>query len=448
MNSPPAAVDELIEARWVVPVEPHGAVLEHHAIAIRDGRIAALVPTAEARMRYAPAKRTILAHHAVVPGLINAHTHAAMTLMRGIADDRCLMDWLQGSIWPIEKAELSYKFVLDGTRLACLEMLRGGTTCFADMYFFLDAAAQAASEVGIRANLGITVIDFPTAWASDLEDYLQKGLALRDQLKDEPLLSFCFAPHAPYTISDSGFERIALLSEQVGLPLQVHLHETVGEIDLGMAQHGCRPIARLERLGLVGPQLTAVHAVHLDSREIALFARNGVSIAHCPTSNLKLASGIAPIAACLEAGVRVAIGTDGAASNNRLDMPGEMRLAALLAKGSSGRAEAFPVHAVLRAATLSAAEALCLDQRIGSIVAGKEADLVAFDYSFLEAQPCFDPVSHLIFVMCRENVSDVWVRGEAVVEKRRFVNDTARNIEAFGATTLALWQNRIGRAYR
>jgi 5-methylthioadenosine/S-adenosylhomocysteine deaminase len=353
------------------------------------------------------------------------------------------MDWLQTRIWPLEKALMAYDFVLAGTRLACLEMLRGGVTCFNDMYFFPDAAAEAALETGIRAALGITVIDFPTPWANDADDYLNKGLAVRDALRDEPLLSFCLAPHAPYTVNDAAFERLATLSEQLALPLHVHLHETSAEIEEEQARTGARPIARLERLGLIGPQLIAVHCVHLSAAEIALFAQRGVTVAHCPASNLKLASGIAPVAALLAAGVRIGIGTDGAASNNRLDISSEMRLAALLAKGSSGRAEVFSAHEVLRAATLNGATALGLERRIGSIEVGKEGDLAAFDLSAPELEPCFDAAAHLVFTAGREHVSDVWVRGERVVEKRQFVREAARQAASEGASAVALWQNRV-----
>ncbi len=437
-------VSEVIVPRWIVPIEPAGIVLEGHAIAIDDaGTIVAVLPVADMRERYVAATETLLPDHVVTPGLFNLHTHAAMTLLRGLGDDLPLMEWLTTRIWPAETALLSEEFVAAGTRLACLEMLRGGTTCFSDMYFFPGEAGLAAREIGMRAHLGITVIDLPTAAGSDADDYLDRGLALFDRLRHEPLLSFSFAPHAPYTISDTTFQRIAMLMGQTGLPMQIHLHETEEEIRREVAQYGIRPAMRLERLGLMGPFLTAVHAVHLDDQEIALFAERGVSIAHCPASNLKLASGIPRIARYLDAGINLGIGTDGTASNNRLDMPGEMRLAALLAKGSSGRADAFGAHQVLHAATLAGAKACGLDDRIGSIVVGKEADLAAFDLSALDHNPIFDVASHLIFVAGREAVTDVWVAGKPVVRKRQFVTDGARAAEGKGASDIALWQNRM-----
>ncbi len=439
----PLAVSEFIVPRWIIPIEPAGVVLEGHAIAVAaDGRIVDVLPLADLRERYVADRETTLPDHVVTPGLFNLHTHAAMTLLRGVGDDLPLMQWLTTRIWPAETALLSEDFVAAGTRLACLEMLKGGTTCFADMYFYPEVAGKAAREIGIRTHLGITVIDLPTVAGGDADDYLDRGLAMYDRLRNDPLLSFSFAPHAPYTISDETFRRIAMLIGQTGLPMQIHLHETEGEIEREVAQHGVRPILRLERLGFINASLTAVHAVHLDAGEIRLFAERGVSIAHCPASNLKLASGIAPIARCLDAGINVGIGTDGTASNNRLDMPGEMRLAALLAKGASGRADVFGAHRVLHAATLAGAKATGLDDRIGSIIAGKQADLAAFDLSALEFNPVFDAASHLVFVAGRESVTDVWVAGKRVVQKRQFVADGARAAEGRGASDIALWQNR------
>lgn len=436
-------IDELIVPRWLIPIEPAGTVLENHAIAVHDGRIKAILPVHEARLAFEPGQETVLDTHVVTPGLVNLHTHAAMSLLRGLGDDLPLKAWLETRIWPVEQALMSYQFVLDGTRLACREMLLGGITCFNDMYFFPDAAAQAVSEMGMRASLGITIIDFPSAWASDADDYLSKGLATRDAWRDEPLLSFCLAPHAPYTVSDTSLARLVTLSEHLEIPVHIHLHETETEIAEELLRSGRRPIARIEALGLVGPQLIAVHCVHLDADEIELFARHGVTIAHCPTSNLKLGSGIAPIARCLKAGVRVGLGTDGAASNNRLDMLAELRLAALLAKGSSGRADVFTAHEVLRAATLNGAIGLGLDERIGSLEIDKEADIVAFDLGSFECQPCFDPASHLVFVADRTHVSDVWIRGKTVVRKRQFVGPAASQGGAEGASAVSLWQNRM-----
>ena len=420
-------------------MEPAGAVLEGHAVVVRDGRIEAVLPAPTARERYPGFERVSLGAHVLIPGLVNAHTHAAMSLMRGLADDLPLMKWLQEHIWPAEAKHVSAPFVRDGTRLACAEMLRGGITCFNDMYFFPEASLEAALECGMRSAHGVIVIEFPSAYASDPADYLRKGLALRDRYGDEPLVSFTLAPHAPYTVSDATFRRISTLANELDLPVHIHVHETKEEIERSLAEHRVRPLERLARLGLLGPGLIAVHAVHLDPDEISALARHGASVAHCPSSNLKLASGFAPVEALSRAGVNVALGTDGAASNNRLDLLQEMRTAALLAKAVAGNAEALPAHAALRAATLGGALALGLGERIGSIVPGKAADLVAIDLSAPELQPCFDPVSQLVYAAGREHVSDVWVAGEPRVRQRQLQNNVLSGLE----NPWELWQNAL-----
>jgi len=433
-------IDLLIEARWVIPIEPAGVTLENHALAIDDGNIVALLPITDARQRFTPKQTRILNKHLLLPGLVNLHTHAAMTLLRGYADDMALMNWLNQRIWPVETRHLTHAFVHDGTLLACAEMLRGGITCFNDMYFFPEAAAQAARTAGMRAALGIVVIDFPTPYAVDADDSLSKGLAVRDSLRNDPLVSFCMAPHAPYTVSDKSFERLLTLSQQLDLPLHIHIHETAAEIEQSLTQHGVRPLERLHRLGLLGPNFIGVHAVHLAGGELDLLATHACSIAHCPTSNMKLASGIAPAAAMAQRGLRVGLGTDGAASNNRLDMFQEMRHAALLAKVSSGDATVLDAHTVLRMATLNGATALGLDHRIGSIEAGKAADLCAVDLDNIELSPCFNPASHLIYAAGREHVSHVWVEGNLRVESGRVlqINNSAL------LNTVVLWQNKFG----
>ena len=439
MPSPPQAADLVIDARWVVPVEPDGVVLEAHSVAVRAGRIVAVLPTAAVAGAYAPARRVTLGEHALIPGLVNLHTHAAMSLMRGLADDRPLMEWLKNHVWPVELRHASPEFVYDGTLLACAEMLRGGVTFFNDMYFFPEAAARACLDSGMRGAIGLIAVEFPSAYASDAGDYLSKGLALRDRLGAEERLSFCLAPHAPYTVSDRTFERIAMLAEELDLPVHIHLHETEGEIRESVAAHGKRPIERLAALGLLSPRLIGVHAIHLEATEVAALARNGCSVAHCPSSNLKLASGFAPVAALLEAGVNLGVGTDGAASNNRLDMFQEMRTAALLAKAVAGRAEALPAHVALRCATLGGARAVGLDGLIGSIVPGKAADLCAVAMSDPETQPCYDPVSHLVYAAGREHVTHVWVDGEAVLADRALAKVDARVLEK----RTGLWHNKL-----
>jgi 5-methylthioadenosine/S-adenosylhomocysteine deaminase len=334
--------------------------------------------------------------------------------------------------------------VRDGTLLAAAEMLAGGVTTCNDMYFFPGAAGEAFIQAGMRATLGMIVMELPSAYAADADDYLAKGLAMRDALKDEPLLSFAFAPHAPYTLSDATFGRINTLVEQLGLPIHTHIHETTDEIADSLKQHGVRPLERLARLGLLGPNFIGVHAVHLNDAEIESLAAHGCHVAHCPTSNLKLASGIAPVSRLVRAGVNVGLGTDGAASNNRLDLFAEMRLAALLAKGTSGDAAALPAADALQAATLNAARALNLDSQIGSIVPGKRADLVAVDLHALSSQPVFDPISHLVYVAGREDVTHVWVDGKLKLNDRRLVDigQNALNPDDLAARA-AYWRAKL-----
>lgn len=424
-----APADLLLLPQWVVPVESEGA-LSDHAVVVHGGQILDVLPSEAARARYAASETLALPGQALIPGLINLHAHAAMSLLRGLADDMPLMAWLNDRIWPAEKKHVSEAFVRDGTLLAAAEMLSGGITTCNDMYFFPQAAGEAFIQAGMRAALGMIVLEFPSAYAADADDYLAKGLAMRDALKGESLLSFSFAPHAPYTVSDATFVRIGTLAEQLGLPVHIHIHETADEIAASLKQYGVRPLERLARLGLLGPNFIGVHAVQVNEAEIDLLAAHGCHVAHCPSSNLKLASGIAPLSGLMRAGVNLGLGSDSAASNNRLDLFAEMRLAALLAKGASGDAAVFPAAAALRAATLDAARALNLDSQIGSLVPGKRADLVAVDLRALSCQPVFDPVSHLVYVAGREHVTHVWVDGTLKLDDGRLVNLDADDLSA------------------
>jgi 5-methylthioadenosine/S-adenosylhomocysteine deaminase len=407
----------VLEPRWVVPVEPD-EVLEDHAVVIRDATIAAVLPVADARTRFAGATRVALPTHALTPGLINLHTHAAMSLLRGSADDLPLRIWLSEHIWPAESRLVSREFVHDGTLLAAAEMLRGGITCFHDMYFFPLAAADAARAVGMRAVLGLVVLEFPTAYAANALEYFALGRDVLGALANDPLITCSVAPHAPYTVSDESFRSAVQLADEADLPLHVHVHETDDEVHESLTQHGQRPLARLRDLGAVSKRLIAVHAVHLLDEERDLLATAGAHVAHCPAANLKLASGIAPIADLRRRGVNVGVGTDGAASNNRLDLWSEVRLASLVAKVAASRAEAIPAAEALAMVTLNAARALGMGDRLGSITVGKDADLAAVDLGALELQPCFDPRSHLVYAAGRQHVTDVWVRGRRVLANR------------------------------
>ncbi|WP_031437829.1 TRZ/ATZ family hydrolase [Methylobacter tundripaludum] len=430
-------VDTLIHARWIIPVEPESVTYEHHTLVIDGGRIIDLLPTDLAKQKYQGTTTENLENHALLPGLINSHTHAAMTLMRGIADDLQLMDWLQNHIWPLEQKWMSEAFVKDGTDLAIAEMILGGTTCFNDMYFFPEITAAQAIHHGIRASVGLIVIDFPTVWAENSAAYIEKGLALHEQLRHHPLISTPFAPHAPYTVSDEPLQKIKALVDELELPIHIHVHETLFETENG--QNGQRPLQRLHELGLVDPSFIAVHMTQLTDDEIARFAEAGAHIVHCPESNLKLASGFCPVAKCIAAGINVALGTDGAASNNDLDMFGEMRTAALLGKAVAGDASAIPAMTALRMATINGAKALGLDNEIGSLSIGKAADVIAIDLSHLETQPLYCPISQIVYAASRQQVTDVWVAGKRLLKQRHL---TTVNVDEL-RTKIAEWQERL-----
>lgn len=421
-TSPREPCDLLIEAGFVVPVEPHGVVLEDHAVAVTDGAIVAVLPKAEARSRFSPAQTVSRPEAVLIPGLVNAHTHNPMTLLRGIADDLPLMEWLQGHIWPVEAAVLGPEFVGDGIAFSIAEMLRGGTTCANENYFFPDVQAAVYKRHGFRALVGLPVIDFPTPWASTSDEYFARAGEVHDQWRGDALIATAFAPHAPYTVSDANFEHIRMLADQLDLPVHLHTHETAQEISDSIKQHGQRPLARLDRLGLVNDRLIAVHMTQLTESEITLCAERGVSVVHCAESNLKLASGFCPACALLRAGVNLAIGTDGCASNNDLDMFGEIRTAALLAKAVANDASALDAATALRAATLGGARALGFGDRIGSIEPGKRADLACVDLSALETQPLHHVISQLIYATGRHQVSDVWIDGRPKLVQRELVD--------------------------
>jgi 5-methylthioadenosine/S-adenosylhomocysteine deaminase len=436
----------LIEARYVIPMDRPGVVLEDHAVAIRDSEIYAVLPIAEARELLSPLETVSRPNGVLMPGLVNAHCHNPMTLLRGVADDMPLMRWLQEHIWPIEGAVIGPDFVADGIAFAIAEMLRGGTTCCNENYFFPDVQSATYQRYGFRARVGLPVIDFPTAWAKSDDEYFDRACEVHDLWRSDPflavppLVSTAFAPHAPYTVSDANFERIRMLADQLDVPVHLHTHETAHEVQESQKQYGQRPIARLDRLGLVNDRLIAVHMTQLTEAEIALCAERGVSVAHCPESNLKLASGFCPIGKLQKAGVNIAIGTDGAASNNDLDMFGEMRTAALLAKAVAEDAAAFDAFSALRAATLGGARAMGLDRHIGSIEPMKQADLICVDLSALETQPLHHVLSQLVYAAGRHQVTDVWIAGQRKLRDRVLVG---MDIEAIIANARQ-WRERIG----
>lgn len=415
--------DLLITAEWCVPVEGPAVTLEDHAVAVTDGRIVGLLPVAEAVRQFQPSRTVERPGHVLIPGLVNTHTHAAMTLFRGFGDDLELEPWLKQRIWPAEQRWLGPEFVRDGTSLAIAEMLLGGVTCFADQYFFPEIVASTAVDLHIRAVVGTPVLDFETEWARDAREYLEKSADLvHDPYADHPLVTSAFAPHSSAALTDEDFIELRVMADQLDIPVQIHLHETRTEIEKAVTNTGMRPIERLSRLGLVNRSLLAVHAVHMNDDEIQLLADKGVSVAHCPRSNLKLASGIAPVARYREADLNVAIGTDGAASNNVLDMLLEMQTASLLAKAAANDAQALGAFDSLSMATIAGARALGLENVTGSISAGKWADLVCIDLQALNSQPVYDPVSNLLYAAKSSQVSDVWVAGRQQVENGKLTD--------------------------
>ena len=412
-------VDMLLNARWIIPVRPAGRLLENHSVVVHDGCIVDIAPQSLALTRYDAAIIHTLDRHVLIPGLVNAHPHAAMHLFKGMADDLPLMEWLESHIWPAEGRWISPDFVRDGTRLAIAEMLRSGTTCFNDMYFFPDEVGKAASDAGIRAVIGLIAIDAPTIWANSPDEYFAKGLDVHDRFRNDPLVTSAFAPHAPYTVGDKSLSRIAVLAEELDIPIHMHIHETAGEVEEAQRRTGFRPLKRLHQLGLLSNRLIAVHMTELDVEEVGRLSEWGAHVVHCAESNLKLASGFCEVDKLLKAGINVAIGTDGAASNNDLDMLGEIRTAAYLAKGIAKRANALPASMALELATLGSAKALGLEEIIGSLEPGKAADIAASDLWHLETQPSFDPAAQIVYAASRHQVTDVWVAGRHLLNARQ-----------------------------
>jgi len=427
-----------INARWIITVDPDNNVLENHAVIIQDDILLDILPQQQAN-KYTPSNIIHLNDHALAPGFVNAHTHAAMSLLKGLSDDLPLDEWLNEHIWPAETELADAAFVRDGSELAIAEMIKGGTTCFNDMYFFIDQTALAAEQVGVRACLGIPIIDFPTRWAKDLDEYISKGLAVHERFNGNELISFTFAPHAPYTVCDESLKTLQPIMDELGLPMHIHAHETNLEVEQSIAEHGASPIERLNKLGLLNPDLMAVHMTALSDADIQLIIEHRVNIIHCPESNLKLASGFCPISKLLQLGINVAIGTDGSASNNDIDMLGETRTAALLAKGVAKKADALPAHQALRMATLNGAKALGMDHKIGSLEIGKQADLFAINLNHLETQPIYDVISTLIYSANRSQISDVWVAGKQLMQNHELTTINETNL----LKKAQQWQGKI-----
>jgi len=430
---------KIISARWVIPVIPRNTVLEDHALVIDNGRIVDILETKSALLKYTEAEHINKGSHALIPGLINSHTHAAMSLFRGIADDVPLREWLEGHIWPAEAKWVSPDFMRDGVQLAIAEMLLSGTTCFNDMYFHSDTVARVAQDMGIRAFVGMIVLDFPSAWAANADEYFDKGMQVHDEVRALSRVNTTMAPHAPYTVSDGPLETVRTYADELHVPIHMHIHETANEISEANKMHGKRPLARLNDLGLLNPRMMAVHMTQLSDEEITLSAEQGIHVVHCPESNLKLASGQCRVTDLLNAGTNVCLGTDSASSNNDLDMLGEMRTACLIAKTTANDASALPAWQALEMATINGAIALNVQNEIGSLEVGKSADIVAIDLNHLSTQPVYNPISQIVYSASRQQITDVWVDGHS-----RVVNGVLQNVDVTQIlNNAALWGERL-----
>jgi 5-methylthioadenosine/S-adenosylhomocysteine deaminase len=421
-------IDLIVKARWIIPVVPENRVLENCALAIDKGRIIALLPSDEADRRFIASEIISLGSHVLIPGLVNGHGHAAMSLLRGYADDQPLHTWLNDHIWPTESRWVGEEFVRDGTQLAMAEMIKTGTTCFADMYFFPEQAAQVCLDAKMRSQISFPIFDFATSWGLGADDYFNKGLTLHDSLRANDLVSIAFGPHAPYTVSDEPLHKIAVLAQEMDMPVQIHLHETAYEVEESLKLYSKRPSQRLMELGLLSPLTQCVHMTQIIAEDIVLLQQTGAHVVHCPESNLKLASGFCPVDKLMKAGINVALGTDGAASNNDLDLFSELKTAALLAKAVAGDAAALDAHTALRMATLNGAKALGMDEKIGSLEAGKFADVTAIDLSGLGTQPLYNPASQLVYTHSGQGVTHVWIQGKAVLLNRQLQTLDEREI--------------------
>ena len=435
----PTKIDLLLNCKWIIPIVPENQTLTDCAIAIDNGKIIGLLPQAEAARKFSAGKVQDLDHHIVMPGLVNSHGHAAMSLLRGYADDLPLRSWLENHIWPAEAKFLSEEFVRDGTRLSIAEMIRSGTTCFADMYFFDEAIATEVRNSGVRSQISFTVLDFPTPYGKNADDYIHKGLALRDNCKDQPLIKIACAPHAPYSVSDRALGILATYANELDMAIHIHCHESASEITESLQAYDCRPLERLEKLGLLLPQTQLVHMTQITEDDIALVRDHNCHIMHCPQSNLKLANGFCPVVKFIENEVNVALGTDSAASNNTLDLFSEIKSASLLAKAVSGDAASLDAHAALRMATINGAKALAWDNEIGSLESGKQADIIAVKIDSISQQPLYNPASQLVYTNSGSQVSHSWVAGKMLLENRKLCTINERSL----IQTTEQWRKKI-----
>ncbi len=414
--------------------------MENHSIVLEDGVIHDILPTENMEKRYARIEMTNLPNHLLTAGFVNAHLHSAMTLFRGYADDLSLSEWLNQHIWPAEAKFVNQEFVRDGTTLAVAEMIANGTTCAADTYFFPEVSAKVFEENYFRAQVGIPVLQFANAWATSEEEHITKGLKFYESTRESSLISVAFSPHAPYTVTDAGFQQVLELSEDLSIPIHLHLHETKQEVETGLLEDGRRPYKRIEELGLLKANLQTVHMTELNEEEIQSLYSNQIHVVHCPESNMKLASGICPVHELIANGINVALGTDGAASNNDLDLLAEARSAAFLSKVTSGYPSSIRAEEALSMATINGARLMGLEEKIGSLEIGKCADMIAVDLSGISFQPIYNPISQLIYAANGQNVTHSWINGECLYEDKKFTRlnllTLRRRVES--------WQGKLG----
>jgi len=410
-------IDSLIHAKWIITCDNNN-VLENHALAIKNGKIHDILPSQKAREQYQANSEQHFKTHAITPGFINSHTHIAMNLFRGLADDLELMDWLNNYIWPAEGKWVDNTFVHDASQFAMAEMIRAGTTCFNDMYFFMDATAKAAQSAGMRAHLGMTIMDVPTAWAKTTEEYFTKAIEFYQQYKQNDYVTPTLAPHSTYTLSKESLLRVKELADEYKLKINIHLQEAPSEISQALEKYGCRPLKLLDDIGMVSPNLIAIHMTQLDESDFTILQKSRPNIVHCPESNMKLASGACPVERLTKLGINVALGTDGAASNNDLDMMSEMRSAAFLGKLTTMDPKAVSAEQALKMATIHGAKALGIDHYTGSLYKGKAADFIAINLEQIETQPLYHPMSAIVYAASRQQVTDVWVAGKQLLKNR------------------------------
>lgn len=433
-------VDQIIKARWIITVNSQNEILEDQALLIKEGKITGFVPNSDVG-KSVNAKEIIEVSqtHALLPGFVNAHTHAAMNLLRGLADDLTLMDWLQNHIWPAEAKVVSPEFVRAGMRHACAEMLRGGITCFNDHYFFTEAAAQIVDQIGMRAILAECLFTFSVPWSANYQEGLQRTLKTYEQYKDHELIKIALAPHSPYATNLELLKAVTEISAKHDLLVHIHMHEPTTEVPDYIVQHHMRPLKHFEQMGFLSTNWLSVHMCYCNEEDIEILSKHKLSVVHCPESNMKLASNICPVDALLKRGVNVALGTDSAASNNDLDMIGEMRSACFLAKTSTRDPTAVSANDALRMATINGAKALKLDERIGSLEIGKDADMSAIDLSSIETEPLYHPVPQIIYAGSRKDISHVWVKGRALLQERELTTIDLNEVR----TEIEDWQGKI-----